>query len=297
MSARYAAVMKARALLLAATMACASAGARAEERCGTSGCVAGVRADDLVDVYAQQQQTQWCWVASIAMLFRYYHHDVAQKRIVADTYGSAVNLPAGNGAMLTNQINREWIDESGGRFRATATTYDTTAHVRTLDAATIVDELKNDHPLIWGAQGHAMLLTGVAFVRSDNGDVVITGGVVRDPWPGRGKRNLTQQELVPQYIAKVVVEDLVAKDAPACRSSCQSAHDTCAAAVPAPSTCMAAAVASCMTLCADEASCRKQCDPEARDNKAAWAPACAQESSTATARCDDDRARCFTACP
>src|SRR5262245_33097819 len=47
--------------------------------------------------YQQQYLPQWCWAASISMLFAYYGHSVSQARIVTEAYGSPVNMPAFTG--------------------------------------------------------------------------------------------------------------------------------------------------------------------------------------------------------
>src|SRR5437879_2626146 len=47
--------------------------------------------------YASQRMSQWCWAASVSMLFRYFGHPLSQEKIVMAQYGRVVNLPAGNG--------------------------------------------------------------------------------------------------------------------------------------------------------------------------------------------------------
>ncbi|HVN04880.1 MAG TPA: hypothetical protein VMT86_10710, partial [Bryobacteraceae bacterium] len=49
-------------------------------------------------------------------------------------------------------------------------------------------------PLIIGSMGHAMVLTAVSYNRAPNSQGQVTGAVVRDPWPGRGRRMLSGQE-------------------------------------------------------------------------------------------------------
>src|SRR5262245_11745638 len=68
--------------------------------------------------YQNQQSSQWCWAASISMLFSYYRHPVSQQSIVQSLYGRILNLPAGTGWNIASQVNRPWVDVTGKRFRA-----------------------------------------------------------------------------------------------------------------------------------------------------------------------------------
>src|SRR4051794_26288549 len=58
--------------------------------------------------FQTQQQTQWCWAASIAMVFSYYGHPVSQSRIVSEAYGGIVNVPALTGSVMAQALNRSW---------------------------------------------------------------------------------------------------------------------------------------------------------------------------------------------
>lgn len=50
-------------------------------------------------------------------------------------------------------------------------------------------------PLIIGSMGHAMVLTAVAYNRALSSQGQVTGAIVRDPWPGRGRRELSGVEV------------------------------------------------------------------------------------------------------
>jgi hypothetical protein len=65
-----------------------------------------------------QHLPEWCWAASIEMVFRYYGHRVPQERIVTETWGGIVNLPGQPGQILAN-LNRKWTDEDGDDFSVT----------------------------------------------------------------------------------------------------------------------------------------------------------------------------------
>ncbi len=133
-----------------------------------------------------QYQSQWCWAACISMVFRYYGFRVSQARIVKETWGGIVNLPGSPGQILAN-LNRPWIDDRGRRFRVAGDVY-------SANPATAAHDLAEDMPLIIGTQGHAMVLTSLTYLRNQWGAVDVKAAVVRDPWPGRGRRILAPQE-------------------------------------------------------------------------------------------------------
>ncbi len=133
-----------------------------------------------------QDETEWCWAACIEAVFRYYGHPVPQARIVAETWGTVVNLPADPRKILVD-LNRPWIDDFGRSFGVAG-------DVLTANAITASQDLALNMPLIIGTMGHAMVLTRLQFVRDAMGREDIKAAYVRDPWPGRGFRMLTPQE-------------------------------------------------------------------------------------------------------
>jgi len=120
------------------------------------------------------------------MVFSYWGHPVSQERIVQETWGSIVNMP-GQPAQIVNDLNRWWIDEHGARFRVIADVYSVTA-------ASAAQDLSSNYPLIIGSMGHAMVLTDLVYLRDAWGNGQPQQAIVRDPWPGRGRRLLTPQE-------------------------------------------------------------------------------------------------------
>lgn len=187
------AVVVAWAVVASAVMASAGAGtARADATCSPTGdgreqCMAGIRSDAVEATVAAeggQRMSQWCWAASIAMVFRYYGYEVSQERIVAETFGQVVNMP-GTTHQIMLTLSREWQDDRGRRFQVTA---------GLLSRADAAAELAANRPLMVGTLGHAMVLTALGYVKDPwNGDSV-TSAIVRDPWPGRGRRELAAEE-------------------------------------------------------------------------------------------------------
>ena len=167
--------------------------ARAETSCtqgwdGGSQCTSGVRSDKLDQTVGQvggQRASQWCWAASIAMVFRHYGFEVAQQRIVAETFGQVIDAGASSDDIV-KALSRTWTDDHGRRFQVQADAYSASNE-------TAIADLDQDHPLIVGTFGHAMVLTALSYTSGARGPEVI-GAMVRDPWPGRGRRPLSGQE-------------------------------------------------------------------------------------------------------
>ena len=171
---------------------------------GVQACEAGIDSN-LFTVKARDTQhaSEWCWAASIEMVFRYYGHHVPQERIVLETWGSIVNLPAANPFMILRDLNRKWVDDDGESFSVSGTSYGA-------NAITAAQDLASDMPLIIGTLGHAMVLTGLTYNRDVYGRGVVTSAIVRDPWPypglPDGKRMLSPQEwFSTSFLARIRV--------------------------------------------------------------------------------------------
>ena len=139
-----------------------------------------------------QYQTQWCWAASIAMVFARYGFAVQQERIVEDAFGAVVNMPAYPDEIL-GALTGRWEDELGRPFEVRS-------GVGWAFVNEIIRDLAHDHPVIVGTRGHAMVLTALEYVRPSRSlhegstPLHVAAAVVRDPWPGIGRRILTEEE-------------------------------------------------------------------------------------------------------
>lgn len=155
---------------------------------GIQTCEAGIESSLLELEVADrvQHHSEWCWAACISMVFQYYGHDVSQDRIVQETWGSIVNVP-GQPAQIVRDLNRLWKDDDDERFHVNGDVYSVTAE-------TAAQDLVADHPLIIGSLGHAMVLTDLVYIRDPLGRGQVQEAIVRDPWPGRGRRALSAQE-------------------------------------------------------------------------------------------------------
>ena len=185
--------------------------ALAEEKCtspdanGVSQCRAGLPAHSVQKLAVVQEQPQWCWAASISMIFAHYGYRVPQEEIVKDGYGVAANLPAPSGQAMTNALSRAWVDEDDKAFQGKALASDLLSRQHEVSNQQVLAELVAGRPLLVGALGHAVVLVGLRYERSDRGQVRIIGGTVIDPQPGRGIRPLMAAEMHPTYVAVVHV--------------------------------------------------------------------------------------------
>ncbi len=134
------------------------------------------------------------------MLFGYYGHPISQSTIVSSTFGIPVNMPAGAGVIIAQQLNKEWIDKNGRWFRSVLTAaYDYTHAIYNLDNSVLISELNTGHPILIGVGSHAVILTAVDYTQYPNGVINVTKAIVFDPWPGIGVRYLTPTEMYPSY--------------------------------------------------------------------------------------------------
>ena len=156
---------------------------------GRHDCQVGIRstiAEVMVREVGGQHLSQWCWAACIEMVFRYYGFHVPQEEIVRQTWGTITNLPASHSQILWD-LNRRWIDRYGRVFRVYGDSYDASP-------AAAAQDLAQDMPLIVSSFGHATVLTGLRYLRNSSRSGHVTAALVRDPWPGRGRRILSAQE-------------------------------------------------------------------------------------------------------
>lgn len=132
----------------------------------------------------KQQCPEWCWAASIAMIFGMWGHSVDQKTIVSQAFGNLPCAPAPSGLAIAQNLSRPWIDQGGAPFNSQiSAAYDFTAGVNFISNAFIVNELMNDRPIIYANKHHAMVLVMMEYYDTPNGPVPISTGVL-DPWPG-----------------------------------------------------------------------------------------------------------------
>ncbi|MGE8063577.1 papain-like cysteine protease family protein [Pseudomonas sp. NPDC089569] len=174
----------------------------AYQRCNNSGvCEVGISMNRLQQTYANQYMSQWCWAASIQMIFAYYGYNVSQPDIVLQAYGTINNLPALSGAVISQALTRRWIDQNGRQFDVRLlAAYDADAGVYAINNQLILQSLAQERPLVFGNLSHAMVLTAAAFQNTPMGPQIFNLGFM-DPWPGNGIRGLIDPlELRPMHL-------------------------------------------------------------------------------------------------
>lgn len=198
-------------LALAALVVLAPRTAQASEVCsepdaaGIRQCRSGLDAAQIMHMRTSQEKSQWCWAASIAMVFSHHGFAVAQEDIVRQQYSDGADkaLPV---TQVAPVLQRAWQDSGGRSFFASVTAGNAPTRRFLFGDDTVIRELQAQRPLIVGALGHAMVLVQVQYERFTMQDAVrIIGGVVIDPAPGKGVRHLTRLELNPAYVAAVQV--------------------------------------------------------------------------------------------
>src|SRR5690606_13771337 len=110
-----------------------------------------------------QYNSNWCWAASLQMIFNYYGINITQQQIVARTYGVSPTgeLPdwAGSVQAITANLNNWSIDASGRRYTVNA------LHQPGAPNSTfLINELSYARPVLVGYHtggntGHAVVIT------------------------------------------------------------------------------------------------------------------------------------------
>jgi hypothetical protein len=148
----------------------------------------GIPSEQMNYFSASQQQSQWCWAASIQMVFNYYGVGIDQDQIVRRTYGMDPygNLPNWPGSFqaIHSNLNNWSIDNYGNRYTVTAS-----IGMGAPAPAILLRELAEGRPVILGYQtgpnsGHAVVATAASYIQTPMGPQIQTI-VVRDPWPSR----------------------------------------------------------------------------------------------------------------
>lgn len=222
-------------LALLSTLLFHSGHARASTQCtpdvvyGGQDCISQVDSSQFVQTAFQTQQlSEWCWAASIAMVWGYYGHPIAQSEIVNAIFGGVTNSPAQD-AQIIQALSGLRTDDNGKQFNSRVTgVYDAQSGVATLSYTQLGIELDANRPVIIGtinqdgSGGHAVVLTAISFyvpagytVQVDPSGQNITGAGVFDPWPGNGAHGLSSSQLTPAsqnggllFVATVAVTDV-----------------------------------------------------------------------------------------
>lgn len=116
----------------------------------------------------RQEQSNWCWAASIQSLFRTKGLDVEQSSIVAAAYGRVVNATAPGFEGTLRLLNSVVVDIDGKRWAVRAR-----AGGSYPDAGWLFRRFRNDEPvMIWYRDeyaNHSIILHGGTYYASSSG--------------------------------------------------------------------------------------------------------------------------------
>ena len=143
----------------------------------------------------RQQETNWCWAASVAMVLNFSHVPVTQDEIVKQVFGHQVNKPA---TML--QIMQA-ID--GWRSVYKGKTVVVTAFLEP-SSEQILQDLYLNYPVILALKvgnriGHAVVVTSAKYTLV-GGRKRVDYFLVRDPWPN----NPSEARLDPPLFKDII---------------------------------------------------------------------------------------------
>lgn len=157
-----------------------------------------VNMSQLEQAIMRQQCPEWCWAASISMIFAFYGHPISQAQIVAQTYGAVTCLPAVNNAVIGTDLSRTYVDNLGRKFTSTVTAaFDPQNGYNSLSWAGIANELANDRPLVYCNTHHCEVIYSMTY-DGFAANPIVTDVDVIDPWPTNPPaHSLTASEVTP----------------------------------------------------------------------------------------------------
>jgi len=158
----------------------------------------GIPKENLNYFAAAQKNSNWCWAASLQLIFNYYGINISQEQIVQRSYGMNPNgtLPdyAGSIQIITANLNNWSIDNNGVQYVVKANLYSGAPIPNYL-----INELSQQRPVLIGyntgsSTGHAVVATACSYITTPSGPS-IQSIIVRDPYPTpENKANLGRIE-------------------------------------------------------------------------------------------------------
>jgi hypothetical protein len=116
-----------------------------------------------------QEESYWCWAASVEMLFSHYGYRLPQRDIVRQVWKEELNRPVLEGRMK-RLLNKTWTDADGKRLKVDGTFFHRSGSLEwNLDMVKKAsEEIRKDHPLLIGTMNHMMVLVGMTYVEVAN---------------------------------------------------------------------------------------------------------------------------------
>lgn len=139
----------------------------------------GVPSCTLTHFLQKQKRPDWCWAASLSMLFSFAGVEFPQERIVEGSGLSDQLLQSGQSEHINNFLQRDFTAPNGKIFRLFCQRY----MARNLHLSTLAEHLRLDRPALIGmhiqrsGSFHLVVCTG-ATIDADELDSID----VLDPW-------------------------------------------------------------------------------------------------------------------
>lgn len=151
----------------------------------------GIPTEVMVVHSTEQQSQNWCWAASAQMALSTQGFKLSQKEIVRTLFGRLVDAPGGVPQFVELCGNHQSAE---GSVHVSCEFGGGSPPINFL-----IQSLREKRPVILGCDnpgsniGHAVVATAVIYQESSLGPKLVRV-MVRDPWPGEGKRILLPEE-------------------------------------------------------------------------------------------------------
>jgi len=199
-------------LLAAGGLAHAGIRCHPAEASGMERCVSGLPPSLILRMQQNQDASNWCWAASVAMILRRYGVFVPQQQIAREYLGTPENVKI-QAQGMAELLNRTWQDSAGAQLESAAAPLPAWRRHFGLAAPEVLEELDEGRPLLLAVQQHAMVLVQLVYERPMAGQggaedgLRIVRAVVLDPQAPLVLRSLRPAERQPDYLARVAVRN------------------------------------------------------------------------------------------
>jgi hypothetical protein len=126
-----------------------------------------------------QKKTNWCWAASMEMIFDYWGHDISQEKIVKEVYGNEQDITIN----VQDMEKISYIPWQEGQSKIKMQLN------KIYEIADVIKNLENDGPVIICTNKHAVVLKELQYYADSGKQIRINGAVINDPARGEIQLN------------------------------------------------------------------------------------------------------------
>ncbi|MBN2683209.1 MAG: C39 family peptidase [Bacteroidales bacterium] len=145
----------------------------------------GIEGDKMDQIMVAQNNSYWCWAATIEMVLNYYGLFVPQDSIVKEVYGFDENddLPDYGATLdiINKELNSFNVDTNGVYYSISSKMGNGAPN-----PSVLIRELSKKKPVIIGYEtgegGHTVIITEVVYIKTERGPKILSI-TVRDPMP------------------------------------------------------------------------------------------------------------------